>query len=68
MAIQCQFTVIIAWFCFISLALARNATRGGVSSAPVVKDSAEVEFYILEASFPYNAPSDIKYAIDLVQF
>lgn len=39
---------------------ASTVSRGDINQAPYIEDSHEVQFFILEDSFPYNAPSNIR--------
>ena len=40
--------------------LSSNSNRVSISDAPVLDDSDSVQFYVLESSFPYDAPEDIR--------
>lgn len=42
------------------LGLVAGTTRGDVSTAPALGDSDSVQFYVIESSFPYNAPANIQ--------
>jgi hypothetical protein len=48
--------------CIIAAAWATLAAgdRSGVGSAPDIDDADNVEFYVIESSFPYNAPENIR--------
>jgi hypothetical protein len=53
---KCAFIVAAAWM----MQACAASDRTGVSSAPEIGDADNVEFYVIESSFPYNAPENIR--------
>lgn len=45
---------------FQTIVLASDPVRVDVYEAPYIDDGHDVQFFILEASFPYNTPDDIR--------
>jgi hypothetical protein len=53
---KCAFVAAVTW----TVLACADGKRTGVDSAPIIKDADNVEFYVIESSFPYNAPENIR--------
>jgi hypothetical protein len=51
----------IMWFTLLGLLVTANALeRLPISQAPFIENGHDVQFFVLETSFPYNAPQNIQ--------
>jgi hypothetical protein len=49
------------WFTLLGLLVTANALeRLPISQAPFIENGHDVQFFVLETSFPYNAPQNIQ--------
>lgn len=47
-------------------AIAQGVERLSIWNAPELDNGHDVQFFLLETSFPYNAPEDIRYVSILI--
>lgn len=49
----------LAWLCFAAQLLITQAVQYTINDAPTIPNAHTVQFFYLEAPFPYNAPEYI---------
>ena len=54
------FTFFVAYCATLMRSVVPTSIRVDVSQAPYIANEHDVQFFILETSFPYNAPDQIK--------